>query len=128
MNLLLDTHVVLWAAGDAKRLSAASRAALGDAANAIYFSPVSLWEIVIKSNLGRADFSVDPRRLWRMLGANGFLELPVRAEHTLAVAGLPDTHKDPFDRLLLAQAACEGMILLTADDDVLAYGGPTKRA
>jgi PIN domain nuclease of toxin-antitoxin system len=122
LNLLLDTHILLWAAGQPEKLSEPARACLLDATRQLYFSPVSLWEISIKRGLGRADFSVDPRRLWRMLLANGYRELRVASEHTIAVNALPPLHKDPFDRLLLAQARVEGMELLTADAALAAYG------
>lgn len=122
MNLLLDTHVLLWAAGQPERLSAPVRELLLDPMRTLYFSSASLWEIAIKSTLGRSDFSVDPRRLWRMLLANGYRELPVASEHAVAVAELPPLHKDPFDRILLAQARTEGIELLTADAVLVQYG------
>ncbi len=122
MNLLLDTHVLLWAAIEPKRLSAKARALLLDPANQLVFSAASLWEISIKNGLDRADFSVDPRRLWRMLLVNGYRELPVGSEHTVAVNELPPMHKDPFDRILIAQARAEGFLLLTVDKAVAKYG------
>jgi len=128
MNLLLDTHVLLWAAAMPDKLAKPTRVLLEDNSNILYFSVVSLWEIVIKQGLGRKDFRVDARRLWRRLLASGYRELAVSGEHALIVAALPRLHKDPFDRLLLAQAAAEGLTLLTADAAVLVYGGPTRRA
>lgn len=122
MNLLLDTHVLLWAAGQPDKLGPEGRSMLLDPAHELFFSPVSLWEIAIKRTLGRADFRADPRRLWRMLLTHGYRELPVASEHTVAVDGLPPLHKDPFDRLLLAQARIEGFDLLTADTALIAYG------
>jgi PIN domain nuclease of toxin-antitoxin system len=122
LNLLLDTHVLLWAAGEPEKLSARGRDLLLDTENLLHFSPANLWEIVIKSGLGRDDFQVDPRRLWRLLLANGYRELTVRSEHGLAVQDLPDHHRDPFDRLLLAQARVEGMDLVTADARLALYG------
>lgn len=121
MNLLLDTHILLWAAGQPERLSATMRELLLDSTNQPWFSAASLWEITIKRGLGRNDFVVDPRQLWRGLLLNGYRELPVNTEHALAVEQLLPLHKDPFDRLLLAQAACEDMQLLTMDRALLAY-------
>jgi PIN domain nuclease of toxin-antitoxin system len=122
LNLLLDTHLLLWAAGQPERLPSAVRDLLLDSANQPIFSSASLWEITIKRGLGRPDFNVDQRRLYRMLLANGYRELPVTSEHAIAVSGLPMMHKDPFDRILVAQARTEAMMLLTADSTVAAYG------
>ena len=90
----------------------------------LYFSAAAIWEIVIKLNLGREDFRVDPHRLRKGLVLNGYTELPVTAEHALQVDSLPLLHKDPFDRLLLAQARVEGMRLVTVDATVAQYGEP----
>ena len=122
MNLLLDTHILLWAAGQPEKLPPRAQALLLDAAHELFFSPVSLWEVTIKRALDRADFRADPRRLWRMLLANGYRELPVTSEHTIAVDALPPLHRDPFDRLLLAQARVEGFELVTADHALAVYG------
>lgn len=122
MNLLLDTHLLLWAAGQPDRLPARAREMLLDSGNTLSFSSASQWEIVIKRGLGRDDFRVDPRRLWRMLLANGYREVPVTSEHTLAVGELPNLHRDPFDRLLVAQARVDGLLLLTVDEAVGNYG------
>ena len=127
MNLLLDTHLLLWAASEPQRLSAKARALLLDPANQLVFSSASLWEISIKNGLERSDFNVDPRRLWRMLLVNGYRELPVTSEHTVALTGLPPLHKDPFDRILIAQARVEGLTLLTADKALAKYGECVKR-
>lgn len=127
MNLLLDTHLLLWAASEPQRLSAKARALLLDPANQLIFSSASLWEITIKSGLERSDFNVDPRRLWRMLLVNGYRELSVTSEHTVAVNDLPPLHKDPFDRILVAQARVEGLTLLTADKLVAKYGDGVKK-
>lgn len=121
MNLLLDTHILLWAAGQPERLPATMRELLLDSTNQPWFSATSLWEITIKRGLGRNDFVVDPRQLWRGLLLNGYRELPVSTEHALTVEQLMPLHKDPFDRLLLAQAVCEDMQLLTMDRALLAY-------
>ena len=127
MILLLDTHLLLWAAGEPQRLSAKARALLLDPSNQLVFSSASLWEISIKNGLERPNFNVDPRRLWRMLLVNGYRELSVMSEHTVAVNNLPPLHKDPFDRILVAQARVEGLTLLTADKTVASYGDGVKR-
>ena len=127
MNLLLDTHLLLWAAAEPQRLSAKARALLLDSANQLVFSSASVWEIGIKSGLERMDFKVDPRRLWRMLLISGYRELPVSSEHAVAVLDLPPLHKDPFDRILVAQARVEGLTLMTADKVVAKYGDGVRR-
>ena len=122
MKLLLDTHILLWAAGQPEKLSESARTRLTAAENSLYFSAASMWEIVIKLGLGRDDFKVDPYRLRKMLVVHGYTEIPVSSEHVLRVLGLPLVHKDPFDRLLLAQARSEGMLLVTADAAVAEFG------
>lgn len=122
MNLLLDTHILLWAAGQPERLPPQARELLLDPGNSLAFSSASLWEIVIKRGLDRADFNVDPRRLWHLLLAHGYREIAVSSEHALAVGDLPELHRDPFDRILIAQARVEGLLLLTADEAVGNYG------
>ena len=122
MNLLLDTHILLWAAGDTEKLSDKVRTLLLDEVNKLYFSSASIWEIVIKRGLGRDDFKVDPFRLRKMLVINGYTELTVDSEHALEVDRLPPLHKDPFDRMLLAQARAEGFLLVTADVQIMKYG------
>jgi len=122
MKLLLDTHIVLWAAGQPEKLSASSLELLQHPDNALFFSAASIWEIVIKLKLGRVDFSVDPYRLRKMLIVHGYTELAVTSEHALRIEPLPALHKDPFDRLLIAQARAEGLLLLTADAAVAQYG------
>ena len=127
MRLLLDTHLLLWAAGQPGRLSAKARGLVNDAGNELMFSAASLWEIVIKRGLGRDDFQVDPRLFRRGLLDNGYSELPVGSEHAVAIEGLPLLHKDPFDRMLIAQATVEGIILLTVDPLMAQYAGPVRR-
>ena len=127
MKLLLDTQLLLWAAGTPERLSGQARPLLEDPANELLFSPVSLWEIAIKRGLGRTDFQVDARVLRRGLLDNGYVELPLTGEHAVAIEGLPPLHKDPFDRILVAQAMVEGVVLLTADTLVAQYPGPVRR-
>jgi PIN domain nuclease of toxin-antitoxin system len=127
MRLLLDTHLLLWAAGTPKRLSTSTRKAIESPDNSLFFSVASLWEIVIKRGLDRADFRVDAHLLRRGLLDNGYAELAITGEHALAVESLPPIHKDPFDRLLVAQATAEGMTLLTADASVALYPGPIRK-
>jgi PIN domain nuclease of toxin-antitoxin system len=126
VNLLLDTHLLLWAAGDSQPLSATARALINDSGNELHFSAASLWEVVIKSALGRADFKVDARLLRRGLLDNGYIELPIHSEHVVAVDTLPAIHRDPFDRILISQAMIEGIVLLTADPVVARYPGPIR--
>ena len=127
MKLLLDTHLLLWAAGQPDRLSAAACALIEAADNELIFSAASLWEIAIKRGLGRDDFLIDGRLLRRGLQDNGYVELPISIEHALAIDTLPPLHKDPFDRILVAQAIVEGITLLTADPVVAQYPGPVRR-
>lgn len=127
MDILLDTHLLLWAASEPQRLSEEAVTLINDTGNRLYFSAASLWEVVIKRGLDRADFTVDPHLLRRGLVENGYLELPVSARHTLAVAHLPPIHRDPFDRILVAQAESEGLRLLTSDDTVARYPGSIRR-
>lgn len=122
MKLLLDTHILLWAA--AGTLPEQAVPLLTAADNILYFSPASIWEIVIKKGIGRSDFKVEPEILRRGLLDNGYQELYITSQHTLAVKDLPSLHKDPFDRILLAQARFEGILLLTSDSMLEEYGGP----
>ena len=123
MKLLLDTPLLLWAAENPGRLSAAARDLIADPANEPLFSAASLWEIGIKSGLGRQNFTYDPRSLRRDLLDHGYTEVPVTGEHANAVLTLPRLHRDPFDRLLIAQSIVEGIILLTADPTMARYPG-----
>jgi PIN domain nuclease of toxin-antitoxin system len=127
VKLLLDTQLLLWAAGEPKRLSAAARKLLNEPRNELWFSAASLWEVAIKSTLGRDDFRVEPRLLRRGLLDNGYAELPITSQHAVSIDGLPPLHKDPFDRLILAQALCEGITLLTTDAQLAQYRGPVRR-
>ena len=126
MKLLLDTHLLLWAASQPEMLSAEARALMEDPQNSLQFSAASLWEIAIKNGLGRSDFKVDPRLLRRGLIDNGYVELPVTSAHAVALDSLPQIHKDPFDRILVAQATVEGIVLLTSDAIVAQYPGPVR--
>jgi PIN domain nuclease of toxin-antitoxin system len=127
VKLLLDTHLLLWAAGQPERLSAAARTLLENANNELLFSAASFWEIAIKKTLGREDFRVEPRLLRRGLLDNGYIELPVTSQHAVSIDSLPPLHNDPFDRLLLAQAVTEGITLLTRDARLARYPGPVRR-
>ncbi len=127
MKLLLDTHVLLWAASHPEKISLSARQQISDTNNEPLFSVASIWELTIKRMLGRKDFAVDPRQLRRGLLDNGFVELPITSAHVLAVDALPPIHKDPFDRILLAQAVSEGILLLTADPIVAQYPAPVHR-
>ena len=127
MKLLLDTQLLLWAAGQPRRLPAAARRLLDDPLNQPVFSAASLWEVAIKSGLGRADFRADARLLRRGLLDNGYDELAITGEHAVAIGNLPPIHKDPFDRMLIAQSAIEGILLLTADPIVAQYPGPVRK-
>lgn len=127
MILLLDTHLLLWAAGQPDRLSQEAQSMIAAPRNTLWFSAASLWEITIKRGLGRADLRVDPHLLRRGLTENGYTELPITSEHAMATAHLPPIHKDPFDRVLIAQAESEGALLLTTDELVARYPGPVRR-
>lgn len=127
MKLLLDTHLLLWAAGEPDRLSAEARALILETGNELFFSAASLWEVAIKNGLGREDFAVDPRLLRRGLLDNGYSNLSIASEHAVAVDSLPSIHRDPFDRLLVAQSLVEGITLLTSDELVAQYPGPIRR-
>jgi PIN domain nuclease of toxin-antitoxin system len=126
MKLLLDTHLLLWAAGEPRRLPKQARILIDNPDNELLFSVASLWEVVIKRGLGREDFAVDARLLRRGLLDNGYSELPIVSEHVVAIDSLPPIHKDPFDRILVAQATVEGVTLLTNDSLVSQYPGPIR--
>ena len=126
MRLLLDTHILLWAAVMPERLPADARTLIEDSEHELHFSAASLWEVAIKFGLARDDFTVDPRLLRRALLENGYTELAVTGAHAMAVDLLPPIHGDPFDRLLVAQAQIEAITLLTADGIVGRYPGPIR--
>lgn len=127
MKLLLDTHLLLWAAERPDRLSPLTRDLIADPENEPMFSAASLWEIGIKFALGRDDFTLDPRLLRRDLLDNLYIELPVTSAHGVAVLTLPRLHRDPFDRILVAQSVVEGITLLTADPIVARYQGLVRQ-
>jgi PIN domain nuclease of toxin-antitoxin system len=126
VKLLLDTHLLLWVANEPKRLPRAARVQIESPENELLFSAASIWEITIKRGLGREDFDVDPRVLRRALLDNGYTELPITGEHAINVDRLPSEHKDPFDRILVAQAMVEGITLLTNDRKLTEYRGPVR--
>jgi len=122
MKLLLDTNILLWVA--AGTLPKSAEQYIIDSANDLFFSSASIWEVVIKRNLNRHDFDVDPHLLYRGLIENGYEQMQVTADHTLMTGTLPNIHKDPFDRILLAQSLCEKITLLTSDKKMLDYPVP----
>jgi PIN domain nuclease of toxin-antitoxin system len=126
VRLLLDTHLLLWAAFSWRRLPVDARLLLEDKDNILVFSVANLWEVAIKRSLGREDFRVDPRLLRRGLLDNDYEELPILGPHSVAVDGLPLIHKDPFDRILIAQSLVEGITLLTIDPLVAQYPAPVR--
>ena len=127
MTLLLDTHLLVWSAIDSPMLSPKVRRLLHEPETELRFSAASIWEVAIKHGLRRADFPLDPRVLRRGLLEVGYNELAVTGAHAAAVDLLPRIHRDPFDRLLVAQAQVEGITLLTADETVARYPGPVRR-
>ena len=122
MRLLVDTHLLLWSAAGSRRLPKDARYLLEDGANEVLFSTASLWEIVIKAALRRPDFKMDVALLRPALAEMGFSELPVTGAHTERLASLPPIHKDPFDRMLVAQSLAEPLVLLTNDSALAEYG------
>lgn len=122
MRLLVDTHLLLWATARSRRLPKEARQLLEDPANEIFFSAASLWEIVIKAALRKPDFKVDVALLRPALAEMGFAELPVSGAHAERLASIPPLHKDPFDRMLVAQSLAEPLVLLTNDGVLAAYG------
>src|SRR5262245_29303175 len=121
MRILVDTHVLLWALGGSDRLRASTAAAIRAADNELLFSSATIWEVAIKASLGRRDFGVSPAQIYEHALATGFVEAPVRSDAALRAGALPPHHRDPFDRLLVAQAYLERATLYTADRQLLAY-------
>jgi PIN domain nuclease of toxin-antitoxin system len=124
VNRLLDTHILLWSVQEPERLSVAAQAAILDPSATILFSAVNIWEVAIKHALRKPGFDVDPSALRTGLLDLGYSELPVTSLHSIEVAGLPMVHKDPFDRLLVAQVIVEGFELITSDNLIARYPGP----
>ena len=127
MRLLLDTHILMWAASGSDLLSARAREMLKSPNTERLFSTVNLWEVAIKSNLGRADFNIDVSNLRGLALHNGYQELPITIDHIVFLASLPRNHKDPFDRMLIAQAKSENLTLMTSDKTVASYGSNIVR-
>lgn len=127
MRLLLDTHLLLWAAAGSG-LSTTAVELINDPDNQLFFSAASIWEIAIKSGLGRPEFDLDAGVFRRELLESSYEEMAITSAHAAAVATLPALHRDPFDRILIAQAIVEGVTVLTADSSVLAYPGPIRSA
>lgn len=116
---LLDTHVLIWLLSDPKKLPPLLHNELADPGSKVFISSVSTWEMIIKSSLGKLDFSMD--ELQRAIEALAFEELPINISHTRALIALPPLHRDPFDRMLVAQARAENLILITADPKIEQY-------
>ena len=127
MKILLDTHLLLWAAGGSRRLPKRARHLLEDPETEPFFSAASVWEVAIKSGLGREDFHVDAGLFRRGLLDNGYTELTITSAHAVAAGALPPIHKDPFDRMLIAQSQVEGITLLTTDPLVAKYPAPVEK-
>jgi PIN domain nuclease of toxin-antitoxin system len=127
VSFLVDTHILLWAAYRPQRLSRSAQNILDDPGVDVWFSVVNLWEVAIKSNLGRRDFHVNTRGLRQGLLDHNWRELAVSGEHVVALEDLPPLHRDPFDRLLLAQARVEGLTLVTADSTLMQYPGNVQK-
>jgi len=121
MRILLDTNILLWVLGDRRRLDPSTLGAIESNENDVLFSAASVWEIAIKTALRRYDLGVRPNEITDTALGAGFIELPVRSTVAARVADLPLIHRDPFDRLLVAQAISEPAILYTADGQLLAY-------
>ena len=122
MKYLLDTHIILWAAIDVKKLSRKAKSLLENPDNILYFSPVSLWEIAIKHAKHPDQRPITSERVKELALRMGLIELPVRSRHGVDIAKLPDIHNDPFDRMLITQARSDGLNLISHDDKVIAYG------
>jgi PIN domain nuclease of toxin-antitoxin system len=122
MKYLLDTHIILWAATDVKRLSRKAKTILEDMANVLYFSPISLWEISVKHAKHPDQMAITSEQARELAVKMGFIELPVRSRHGVDIANLPDIHNDPFDRMLITQARSDGLKLVSHDHKVAAYG------
>ncbi|MBN1426221.1 type II toxin-antitoxin system VapC family toxin [Candidatus Fermentibacteria bacterium] len=125
MNLLLDTHILLWWLADSPELDQAPKEAIGDRENVVFISAASLWEIMIKKALGKLDL---PDEFEAVVSQEPFLHLEVSAAHAFMVGRLPPHHRDPFDRMLIAQALVEGLTLVTADPFIRKYEVPVLHA
>lgn len=127
MKVLLDTHLLLWVAQESVKLRRPARDLINDPENELYFSVASIWEIAIKHSKRQPDFEAEPAEFRASLLEQLYFELPVSGNHAAMTANLPPIHKDPFDRLLIAQAMVEGITLLTADATIARYPGPIRK-
>lgn len=126
MKLLLDTHILLWACAAPFSLPTEAAELIDDRDNELFFSAASIWEVAIKNAVGKANFQFDPAVLRRALLDADYQELPMTGQHGIAAAALPPIHNDPFDRMLIGQAATEGFILVTSDLAIAKYSGPIR--
>jgi PIN domain nuclease of toxin-antitoxin system len=124
MNILLDTHAVLWLAGNSPKLSNAAKEAILSDGNQKFVSMASAWEVAVKNSIGKFRLADGVQEFYKMIDSNGFLMLPIDRSHIARVESLPFYHRDPFDRLLVAAALCEGLAIVTADEHIPAYGVP----
>ena len=127
MRRLFDTQLLVWSLIAPRNLSAEAAQLLTDPEGIAIFSAASVWEVAIKTGLNKPDFAIDPDDFLRALLEAGFESLPVLPEHTLRISNLPPLHKDPFDRLLIAQAMAEDLVLVTADKTIARYPGKILR-
>ena len=127
MNLLLDTHILIWALNEDPRLPEKAKDMILDPNNVVYYSAVSVWEISIKHEKHPEQMAITSERVREIAIKMGFIELPVRSRHGVDIANLPDIHNDPFDRMLITQARSDGLYLLSHDDKVIAYGEPVVK-
>ncbi|CDZ65444.1 Pilus retraction motor protein [Neorhizobium galegae bv. orientalis] len=126
MKILLDSHLLVWLVGASHRLPLIAREIIENPDHEIFFSSASIWELSIKCSSGKIGLELPPRMLYRVLIESGFGELAVTASHALKVDSLQQIHRDPFDRILIAQSMCEGMLLLTSDETIAKYSGPIR--
>ncbi len=126
LKFLIDTHLSSWAANEPEKLSGKAVSLMANPEHELLFSAANIWEIAIKNSLGRDDFKMDARLLQRSLLDNDYTEQAITSAHAVFVESLPSIHQDPFDRILVAQAAAEGITLLTADSNVARYPGPIE--
>jgi PIN domain nuclease of toxin-antitoxin system len=126
MKILVDTHMLVWLAAATARLPLAAREIIEDPDNEIFFSSASIWELTIKHSLGKGEIPVHPRVLHTALAAHDFQEIAITSLHGLAAGSLPPIHKDPFDRIMIAQSIAEDCILITSDRMLARYDAPVR--
>jgi len=124
MKYLLDTQILVWAALYPDQVPPEAKQIINDPASELYFSVASVWEVAIKNAFQRENFQLNPNIMRRGLIENGYIELPINGIHAIAVGDLPSIHKDPFDRMLIAQAKTEGILLMTTDALIGKYAAP----